>query len=181
VLAEAVAAHPDPRTSEVLRSVQRARRMARADLPREADHPAALAQALSDLRDELRSLREQLAKAAPLHEEVAQRTASSARIVEHSLVVANDRWFEAQRRHEVAVGEVRYSVDGQGLEVAALVAAQARWGRRIALAGVLLAVLFVGWSAVVWRAYSLARDTHSTLVQILEDHARAHARKGTRR
>ena len=103
--AEAAAPSLDPRTAEVLRSLDRARgTMARMEVPSASPSAANLAR-------ELRALREGLAQTSPNIEAAAQSLDSTARVLERAVTMAGGRLADCQRRQDGAVSELRVTVD----------------------------------------------------------------------
>ena len=162
----------DPRTAEVLRALDRAKgTIVKTALP--TSFPSA-----ANLVRDLRALREVLATTTPITEETAQSLASSARALERVAVVPSEKLADLQRGQENAVSELRESVHGLKREAGALGAWCAWWTRQVAVWGVVLALLFTGGMALLWRAHSLAQTTHDILEQILENQTQARAAKG---
>ena len=172
VLAEAAAPRLDPRTAEVLRSLDRAKgTIARMEVPTGAPSAA-------DLAREMRALREGLSQTTPNIEATTQRLDSTARALERVVAVAGERLTDFQRGRDGAVSELRVSVDRLIRQADALAAWRAWWTRQVAVWCVVLALLFTAGMALLWRAHSLAQTTHDILQQILENQTQAKAAKG---
>ncbi len=162
----------DPRTAEVLRALDRAKgTIVKTALPTSFPSSANL------VRD-LQALREALAKTTPVTVETAKSLASSARVLERVVVVPSEKLADLQRGQEIAVRELRESVQGLRHQADALAAWRAWWARQVAAWGVVLALLFTAGMALVWRAHALAQTTHDILEQILENQTQAKAAKG---
>jgi hypothetical protein len=103
---EAAARSLDPRTTEVLRALHRAKgTIVKTELP--TSLPSA-----ADLADELRALREALVKPTPVTEETAQSLASSAQVFERAVVVPSEKLADFQRGQESAFRELHESAHG---------------------------------------------------------------------
>src|SRR5437867_534064 len=175
VLAEAAARSLDPRTAEVLRSLDRAKgTIARMEVPTSSPSAANLAR-------ELRALREGLSQTTPNIEATAQSLDSSARALERVVAVAGERLTDFQRGQDGAVSELRVSVDRLIRQADALAAWRAWWTRRVATWAVVLALVFAAGIALAWRAHAVAQSTHDILQQILENQTKAQAAKSGKR
>ena len=175
VLAEAAAASLDPRTAEVLRSLDRAKgTIARVEVPTAAPSAA-------DLAREMRALREGLSQTTPSIEASAQSLDSTARALERVVAVAGERLADFQRGQERAVSELRVSVVGLIRQVDALAAWRAWWTRQVATWAVVLALVLAAGIALAWRAHAVAQSTYDILQQILENQTKARAAKGGKR
>jgi hypothetical protein len=169
---EAAAPSLDPRTAEVLRSLDRARgTMARMEVPTASPSAANLAR-------ELRALREGLAQTSPNIEATAQRLDSTARVLERAVTMAGERLADFQRGHEGSVRELRVSVDRLIRQADVLAAWRAGWTRQVATWAVVLALVLAAGIALAWRAHAVAQSTHDNLQQILENQTKAQAAKG---
>ena len=175
VLAEAAAPSLDPRTAEVLRSLDRAKgTIARMEVPTGAPSAA-------DLAREMRALREGLSQTTPNIEATTQRLDSTARALERVVAVAGERLTDFQRGRDGAVSELRVSVDRLIRQADALAAWRAWWTRQVATWAVVLALVLAAEIAVAWRAHAVAQSTHDILQQILENQTKAQAAKGGKR
>src|SRR2546422_3864205 len=97
VLGEAVAPSLDPRTAEVLRSLDRAKgTIARMEVP-------IASPSVADLAREMRALREGLSQTTPNIEATTQRMDSTARALERVVAVAGERLTDFQRGGDGAV------------------------------------------------------------------------------
>src|SRR5262245_61821661 len=175
-LAEAAAARTDPKTAEVLRALQRARGAAT-----NGDGPSvsrSVDDAMARLHDDVRAIKDAVSQGTLLPEQTAQRLESSARAVERGLGVMTEKAADFQRAQDGATRTWGESVRALKQETAVLSEWQAWWTRRVSVFAVLALLLFALQAAVVWRAYSLAEDTHDALVQILENRAKAQGSKG---
>src|SRR5437773_8666167 len=95
--AETAARNLDPRTAEVLRSLDRAKgTIARMEVP---SSPASAV----NLAHELRALREGLSQTTPNIEATAQSLDSTARVLERVLTMAGERLADLQRGQDSAV------------------------------------------------------------------------------
>ena len=175
VLAEAAAPSLDPRTAEVLRSLDRAKgTIARMEVP--TDSPS-----VANLALELRALREELSQTTPNIEATAQSLDSTARVLERAVTMAGERLADFQRGHEGAVRELRVSVDRLVRRADVLAAWRAWCTRQMATWGMVLALVLAAGIALAWRAHTLAQSTHDILQQILENQTKAQVAKGGKR
>jgi hypothetical protein len=175
VLAEAAAPSLDPRTAEVLRSLDRAKgTIARMEVP--IASPSVANPAL-----ELRALRDGLSETTPNIEASAQSLDSTARGLERVVAVAGKRLADFQRGQEGAVSELRLSVDRLIRQADALAAWRAWWTRQVATWAVVLALVLAAGIALAWRAHAVAQSTYDILQQILENQTKAQAAKGGKR
>jgi hypothetical protein len=175
LLAEAAARSLDPRTAEVLRSLDRAKgTIASMEVPTAA--PSA-----ENLARELRALREGLSQTTPNIEATTQSLDSTARVLERAVAVAGARLADFQRGQDGAVSELRVSVDRLVRQADALAAWRAWWTRQAATWAVVLALVLAAGIALAWRAHTLAQNTHDILQQILENQTKAPAAKGGKR
>jgi hypothetical protein len=150
--AEAAAPSPDPRTAEVLRSLDRAK--------------GTIAKT----------------QTFPSIEAIAESLDSTARVLERVVGLVSERSGDFQRAQDRAVRELRVSVDGLIRQADVLAAWRAWWTRLVAAWGMVLALVLAAGIAVAWRAHTLAHSTHAILEQILENQTKAQAAKGgTRR
>ena len=108
----------------------------------------------------------------------AVATAARARNMANVRRRPSEKLADLQRGQENAVSELRESVHGLRRQADALAAWRAWWTRQVAVWGVVLALLFTGGMALLWRAHSLAQTTHDILEQILENQTQARAAKG---
>ena len=162
---KAAAASPslDPRTTEVLRCLDRAKgTIARMEVPTASPSVANLAL-------ELRALREGLSQTTPNIEASAQSLDSTARALERVVAVAGERLADFQRGRDGAVSELRVSVDRLIRQADALASWRAWWMRQVATWAVVLALALAAGIALAWRAHGLAQTTHDILQQILEN------------
>jgi hypothetical protein len=175
VLAEAAAPSLDPRTAEVLRSLDRAKgTIARMEVP-------TASRSVANLALELRALREGLSQTTPNIEASAQSLDSTARAVERVIAVAGERLADFQRGQEGAVSELRVSVARLIRQADALAAWRAWWARQVATWAVVLALVLAAEIALAWRAHAVAQSTYDILQQILENQTKAQAAKGGKR
>src|SRR5438128_7961334 len=175
VLAEAAAPRLDPRTAEVLRSLDRAKgTIARMEVPTAAPSAA-------DLAREMRALREGLSQTTPNFEATTQRLDSTARVLERVVTLAGERLADFQRGQEGAVSQLRVSVDRLIRQADVLAAWRAWWTRQVATWAVVLALALAAGMALAWRAHAVAQGTHDILQQILENQTKAQAAKGAKR
>jgi hypothetical protein len=175
VLAEAAAPRLDPRTAEVLRSLDRAKgTIARMEVP-------AASPSVANLALELRALREGLSQTMPNIEASAQSLDSTARALERVVAVAGERLADFQRGQEGAVSELRVSVARLIRQADALAAWRAWWTRQVATWAVVLALVLAAGIALAWRAHAVAQSTYDILQQILENQTKAQAAKGGKR
>src|SRR5258706_7401120 len=131
-LAEAAAPSLDPRTAEVLRSLDRAKgTIARMEVPTAAPSAANLAR-------ELRALREGLSQTTPNTEAAAQSLDSAARVLERVVTMAGERLADFQRGQDGAVSELRVSVDRLIRQADSLVALRGWWTTQVAHFAVLV-------------------------------------------
>jgi len=165
----------DPRTAEVLRSLDRAKgTIAKTEVPTASPSAANLAR-------ELRALREGLAQTSPNIEATAQSLDSTARVLERAVTMAAERLADFQRGHEGSVRELRVSVDRLIRQADVLGAWRAWWMRRVATWAVVLALVLGAGMVLAWRAHALAQSTHDILQQILENQTKAQPAKGGKR
>src|SRR5437870_3437981 len=102
--AEAATQSLDPRTAEVLRSLDRAKgTIAKTEVP---SSPASAV----NLARELRALSEGLSRTTPNIEATAQSLEQTARVLERAVSMAGERLADFQRGHDGAIGELRVSV-----------------------------------------------------------------------
>ena len=175
VLAEAAAPRLDPRTAEVLRSLDRAKgTIARMEVPTAGP-------SVENLARELRALREGLSQTTPNIEATTQRMDSTARALERVVAVAGERLTDFQRGRDGAVSELRVSVDRLIRQADALAAWRAWWTRQVATWAVVLALVLAAGIALAWRAHAVAQSTHDILQQILENQTKAQAAKSGKR
>ena len=175
VLAEAAAPRLDPRTAEVLRSLDRAKgTIARMEVPTAAP-------SVADLAREMRALREGLSQTTPNIEATTQSLDSTARALERVVALAGERLADFQRGRDGAVSELRVSVDRLIRQADALAAWRAWWTRQVATWAVVLALVFAAGIALTWRAQAVAQSTHDILQQILENQTKAQAAKAAKR
>ena len=175
VLAEAAAPRLDPRTAEVLRSLDRAKgTIARMEVPTAAPSAA-------DLAREMRALREGLSQTTPNIETTTQRLDSTARVLERVVTLAGERLADFQRAQEGAVSELRVAVDRLIRQADVLAAWRAWWTTQVATWAVVLALVLAAGIAFAWRAHAVAQSTHDILQQILENQTRAQVAKGGKR
>ena len=166
---------PDPRTTEVLRALQRARGMV-ANVPPLNSAPAAARPS------ELPQRREVPADGGRSLQDVAlERLASSVRRLETALVASTEKLTDFQRTQDRTVRELHQSV--QGLKHRAdVLAGWHAWGaRRVAVWGAILALLVAGAVALTWRTHTVVLSTRAVLKQILDNQARTQAAKSERR
>jgi hypothetical protein len=149
--AEAPGASLDPRTAEVLRSVDRAK--------------VTIAKT----------------QTSPNIEATAESLESTARVMEAVVAVAGERLADFQRGQDRAASELRVSVDGLMRQADVLAAWRAWWARQVAAWAVVLALVLAGGIGLAWRAHALAQSTHDILQQILENQTKAQAAKGGKR
>src|SRR5437773_12501128 len=103
--AETAARNLDPRTAEVLRSLDRAKgTIAKTEVPSSSASAVNLAR-------ELRALREGLSQTTPNIEAAAQSLDSTARVLERVVTIASERLAQFQRGQDGGVSELRVSVD----------------------------------------------------------------------
>src|SRR5260370_13343472 len=142
--AEAVASDCDPRTAEVFRALERAR-----GTVTKTEEPGAKAweRAIAVLQNEVHALREGLAKATPLPDEMAQRLASSSRVLERSVVVPSEKLADFERRLEGAMRELRDSAQGQRRQTDLFAAWHAWWKRQVTVWAVVLGLLLFAGTA----------------------------------
>ncbi len=112
---------------------------------------------------------------------MAQRLASSSRVLERSVVVPSEKLADFERRLEGAMRELRDSAQGQRRQTDLFAAWHAWWKRQVTVWAVVLGLLLVAGTAVLWRTHSLAQSTHDILLQILENQTKAQSGKGVRR
>ena len=175
VLAEAAAPSVDPRTAEVLRSLDRAKgTIARMEVPTASPSVANLAL-------ELRALREGLSQTTPNIEASAQSLERTARVLERVSTMAGERLADLQRGLDGAVSELRVSSDRLIRQADALASWRAWWMRQVATWAVVLALVLAAGIALAWRAHAVAQSTHDILQQILENQTKAQAAKGGKR
>jgi len=175
VLAEAAAPRLDPRTAEVLRSLDRAKgTIARMEVPTAAP-------SVADLAREMRALREGLSQTTPNIEATTQSLDSTARALERVVALAGERLADFQRGRDGAVSELRVSVDRLIRQADVLAAWRAWWTRQVATWAVVLTLVLAAGIAFAWRAYAVAQSTHDILQQILENQTKAQAAKATKR
>jgi hypothetical protein len=173
--AEAGARSLDPRTVEVLRSLDRAKgTIARKEVP------SSSASAVN-LDRELRALREGLSQTTPNIEATAQSLDSTARVLERAVTIAGERLADLQRGQDRAVRELRESVDRLIHQADVLAAWRAWWTRQVATWAMVLALVLAAGIALAWRTHALAQSTHDILQQILENQTKAQAAKGGKR
>jgi hypothetical protein len=165
---------PDPRTSEVLRVVQRAKGTVKAELVPSLQPPP-------DLADGLAMLREVLSNRNAGVQEGVQSLTSSVRVLEGVLVTSTERTTEFQRGQERSLRELRDSVQGLRHQVDSLAKRQSWWARLVVAGGLILGLLFAGVITLAWRTRAVAVDTHAVLAQILENQARLQAAKSGKR
>ena len=172
---EAAAPTLDPRTAEVLRSLDRAKgTIARMEVPTSSPSAANLAR-------ELRALSEGLSQTSPNLDATAQSLDSTARVLERVVAMAGERLADFQRGHDGAVSELRVSVDRLIRQANVLAAWRAWWTRQVATWAVVLALVLAAGIALAWRAHAVAQSTHDILQQILENQTKAQAAKGGKR
>jgi hypothetical protein len=173
--AEAAAPSLDPRTTEVLRSLDRAKgTIAKTEVPTSSPSAANLAR-------ELRALREGLSQTSPNIEATAQSLDSTARVLERGVAVGGERLADFQRAQDRAVRELRESVDRLIRQADVLAAWRVGWTRQVVTWGIALALVLASGIALAWRAHALAQSTHDILQQILENQTKAQAAKATKR
>jgi hypothetical protein len=152
---------PDPRTTDVLRALQRARGMV-ADAARSSELPP---------------LHEVPSNGGRASQDVLERLASSVRFLETALGAATEKLTDLQRSQDRAVRELHEAVQGLKHQADVLAGWHA-WGtRRVAAWGLILGVLVGAAVALSWRTHAVALSTHAVLEQILENQARAQAAK----
>jgi len=149
--AETAGPSVDPRTAEVLRSLDRAK------------GTIAKTQTNSNI------------------DATAQSLDSTARVLERAIAVASERLADFQRGQDRAVSEFRVSVDRLVRQADALAAWRAWWMRQMATWAVVLALVLGAGIALAWRGYAVAQSTHEILQQILESQTKAQAAKGGKR
>src|SRR5438128_8605259 len=172
---EANARGLDPRTTEVLRFLDRAKgTIAKTEVP-------TASQSAENLARELRALREGLSQTTPNIEATAQSLDSTARVLERAVAVAGERLADFQRGQDGAVRELRVSVDRLVRQADALAAWRAWWTRQVATWAVVLALVLAAGIELTWRAHAVAQSTHDILQQILENQTKAKAAKGGKR
>jgi len=123
--AEAAAPSLDPRTVEVLRFLDRAK--------------GTIAKTQSN----------------PNIDATAQSLDSTARVLERVVTMAGERLADFQRGQDGAVRELRASVDGLIRQADVLASWRAWWTRRVAIWGMVLALVFAAGIALAWRAHAL--------------------------
>jgi len=156
---------PDPRTTEVLRALQRARGMV-ADAARSSELPP---------------LREVTTNGGRASQDGVERLASSVRFLEAALVAATEKLTDFQRSQDRTVRELHEAVQGLKHQADVLAGWHA-WGtRRVTAWGVVLGLLVGAGVALSWRTHVIALSTHAVLEQILENQARAQATKSEKR
>jgi hypothetical protein len=156
---------PDPRTAEVLRALARARGMV-ANAARSSELPP---------------IREVPSNGGSASQDVAERLASSVRLLETAFVAATQKLTESQRSQDRSVCELREAVKDLKRQAAVLAGWHA-WGtRRVAAWGVILGLLVGAAVALSWRTHAVALSTHAILEQILDNQARAQAAKSGKR
>ena len=175
VLDEAAARRHDGRIAEVLRALHRAKGTIAEPTVPTSPRP------METLAWEVRSLREWLSKTSPVVEEAARRLASSAAIFERAVHVPSERLDDFQRSHDGAVRELREAVHALKRHADALAAWRAWWATHVAAVCLVIALLLAGGIGLAWRAHTLAKVTHDTLAQILENQERAQAAKAGKR
>jgi hypothetical protein len=148
--AEAAARGLDPRTAEVLRSLDRAK--------------GTIAKTQTN----------------PNIEATAESLESTARALEGVVAVAGETLADFQRSQDRAASELRLSVDGLKRQADVLAAWRAWWTRQVAAWGMVLALLFAAGIALAWRAHTQAQSTHDILEQILENQTKAQAAKAVK-
>ena len=143
--AETAARNLDPRTAEVLRSLDRAKgTIAKTEVPSSSASAVNLAR-------ELRALREGLSQTTPNIEAAAQSLDSTARVLERVVTIASERLAQFQRGQDGGVSELRVSVDRLVRQADLLVAWRAWWTRQV-----------VTWLPGLWRSrWSLAPGSRS--------------------
>jgi hypothetical protein len=175
VFGEAAARRPDARTAEVLRALHRAKgTIAEPDAPTSP-------RSMELLGWELRSLREWLSKTSPIVEEAARRLATTAAVFERAVIVPSEKLDDFQHSHDRAVRELREAVHALKSQADLLASWRAWWARHVAAFCLTIALLLGGGIGLAWKAHTLAKSTHETLVQILENQERAQAAKAGKR
>jgi hypothetical protein len=165
----------DPRTAEVLRSLDRAKgTIAKTGIP------SSLAPAVK-LARELRELGEGLSQTTPNIEATAQSLERTARGLQRAFTMAGERLADFQRGQDGAVREIRLSVDALRRQADVLASCRAWWMRQVATWGMVLALVLAAGIALAWRAHALAHSTHDILQQILENQTKAQAAKAAKR
>jgi hypothetical protein len=173
--AEGASQSLDPRTAEVLRSLDRAKgTLARMEVP--PTSPLAV-----NLDRELRAPREGLSQTSPNIEATAQSLDSTARVLERVVTMAGERLSGFQRGQDSAVRELRVSVDRLIRQADVLAAWRTWWMRQMVTWGMVLALVLAAGIALAWRAHAVAQSTHDILQQILENQTKAQAAKGGKR
>jgi hypothetical protein len=149
--AEAAARGLDPRTAEVLRSLDRAK--------------GTIAKTQTN----------------PNIEATAESLESTARALEGVVAVAGETLADFQRSQDRAASELRLSVDGLIRQADVLAACRAWWRRQVTTWAVVLALVLAAGIALTWRAHALAQSTHDILQQILENQTKAQGAKAAKR
>ena len=162
---ESANASPDPRTTEVLRALQRARGMV-ANAARSPDLPP---------------LREVSSNGGGASQDVVERLASGVRFLETALVAATQKLTDFQRNQDRSVCELHEAVQDLKRQAAVLAGWHAWGARRVAAWGVVVGLLVGALVGLSWRTHVVALSTHAVLEQILENQARAQAAKSERR
>jgi hypothetical protein len=141
----------DPRTAEVLRSLDRAK------------GTIAKTQTSSNI------------------EATADGVESTARVIEAVVAVARETLADFQRGQDRAVGELRVSVDRLMGQADVLATWRAWWTTQVVTWAVVLALVLAAGIGLAWRAHALAQSTHDILQQILENQTKAQAGKAGKR
>jgi hypothetical protein len=149
--AETAGPSVDPRTAEVLRSLDRAK--------------VTIAKT----------------QTSPNIEATAESLESTARVMETLVALAGEKLADFQRGQDRANGELRVLVDGLVRQADRLAARRAWWKRQVAAWAVVLALVLAAGIGLAWRAHALARGTHDILQQILENQTKAQAAKAGKR
>jgi hypothetical protein len=149
--AEAAARSLDPRTAEVLRSLDRAK--------------GTIAKTRPNLTIEA----------------TAESLDSTARVLERVVTMAGERLVAFQRGQDGAVRELRVSVDRLIRQADVLAAWRVWWTRQVTTWAVVLALVLAAGIALAWRAHAVAQSTHDILQQILENQTKAQAAKAAKR
>jgi hypothetical protein len=176
---EAPASAVDPKTAEVLRALQRARETTTPTTRDDDEILRAMVRAI--VQAELRVVDEKVSQTTLVPDETVQRLSSSAQALEQSIGASNRNLFEFQRRQDAGMSGLDCATKDLRQEVAKLRAFESWWRRELVAWRLVLAFLFVVAGALAWRTHSVARETNETLLQILQNQAKAQSAKGAKR